>query len=141
MTRRRGFTLVELVVVVLILGIVAAVAAPRVVGTSRQAEEASLRRSLALFRDSVETHRARNGGRLPGEAGTEADLKADLAPYLRKFPANAVKKSGTVAVQTTGVPFTGTVGGGSGWRYDNVSGEVVANSNGTASDGRRYYQW
>src|SRR5688572_4410607 len=82
---RCAFTLIELVVVILILGILAAVAAPRLLGASRTAQESSLKQSLAVVRDAIERYAAQNQGRLPGDAGTQADLKADLAPHLRKF--------------------------------------------------------
>ena len=136
--RRNAFTLVELVMVVMILGIISAVAAPKVAGVGSGSKEVALRTDLGLLRDAVNLYSAVNAGALPGDAGTETDLKADLAPFLRKFPTNAVKGSAVVAMQTAGVPMTGTVNGSVGWRYDNKTGQLIANSNGTSSDGTRY---
>ena len=140
MRRRKGFTLVELVVVVLIVGVLAGVTAPKMFDTAGDARESALRQTLTVVRDAIELHRARAGG-LPGNAGTEADFKADLVPYLRAFPKNPMKDDDTVSVKTDGAAFTGTLSGSIGWRYDNQSGEIIANSNGNGSDGRRYWQW
>ena len=141
MTRRAGFTLVELVVVVVVIGILAAVAVPKLLRMTDTATETGLLQDLAVVRDAIELHTAQNGGKLPGDAGTEADFKADLARYIRKFPANPVKNSAAVDVRATGAAFAGAVGTGEGWRYDNKSGQFIANSNSTSSDGvRRYWE-
>ena len=135
-----AFPLLESVVVVLIVGILAAIAAPRMFDAAGDARDSALRRNLAAVRDAIELHKLR-AGRLPGEAGTEGDLRADLGPFLQPFPPNPVKDSSSVSVKSDGTPFTGTVGGGFGWRYDSRSGEIIANSNGTAGDGLRYWEW
>ena len=116
MTRRTGFTLVELVVVVTVIGILAAVAVPKLVRAAGTATENGLLQDLCVVRDAIELHSAHNGGKLPGDAGTEADFKADLAPYLRKFPTNPVKNSAAVDVRSTGAAFAGAVGTSQGWR-------------------------
>ena len=139
MSNRRGFTLVELVVVVLILGILAAVAVPKLLKTTTRASENSLRQTLSVLRDAIERYSVANTGKLPGDLGTEADLKADLKPYLRNFPKNPIKDSAIVSVQTTGALMTGTVNGSPGWRYDNKTGQILANSNGTVIDGSLRY--
>ncbi|WP_261342766.1 hypothetical protein [Posidoniimonas polymericola] len=43
-------------------------------------------------------------------------------------------------MKTTGTALS--VGGATGWCYDNQTGEFIANSNGMSSDGvRRYSEW
>jgi prepilin-type N-terminal cleavage/methylation domain-containing protein len=59
--KRNGFTLVELVVVVLVLGIIAAVAAPRMFGTVDQAKESSAATLAAIVRDHINLYYAVNG--------------------------------------------------------------------------------
>ena len=127
--QKSGFTLVELVVVVMILGILAAVAAPRLLETSDTASENGAKQTLAVIRDAIERHSAQNAGALPGDAGTPADFIADLDPYLRgdSFPSCPVgNQNNQVSVQT--VALTGPTGT-QGWIYSNSTGEFHINSN------------
>ena len=129
--KRRGFTLVELVVVVLVLGIIASVAAPKMFDTAGDARTNGTHQSLAVIRDAIELHRAQNGT-YPGNAGTDADFKADLKPFIKGgFPKNqitAAANDGTVAVQTAGTALS--AGGAQDWKYDNTTGEFIINTTG-----------
>lgn len=123
---RAGFTLVELVIVVLILGILAAVAAPKMFDTAGDARTNSTRHSLMVVRDAIQLYRAQNNA-LPGDGGTEADLKADLVPFLNgPFPTASVGNTGdTVRVQTSGAALSAS--GTESWAYDNTTGELIVN--------------
>lgn len=126
MEKRQGFTLVELVVVVMILGILAAVAAPKLLGTSGTATDNGLRQTLNVVRDAIERYAAENGGQFP--PGT--DLAAELKPYLRgNFPTCPVgAKDATVNVSAAD-PLT--VSGSQSWAYSTETGEFIVNSSAT----------
>ena len=123
---RRGFTLVELVIVILILGILVAVAAPRMFDTAGNAKSSSTRHSLTVLRDSIQLYQASTGA-LPGDLGTEADLKADLATMLNgPFPRAEVGNTGdSVRMQTSGAALS--LAGTESWAYDTLTGQLIVN--------------
>jgi general secretion pathway protein G len=126
MRKQTGFTLVELVVVVMILGILAAVAAPKLLGTSSTATDNGIKQTLAVVRDAIERFTAEHGGTFP-RSDTDANFKLDLKPYLRgTFPTCPVGNIATVAFSTANpLVVTGTTGG---WIFSSGSGEFAVNS-------------
>jgi len=129
MVKRQGFTLVELVVVVMILGILAAVAAPKLLGTSGTATDNGLRQTVSVVRDAIERYAAEHGGKFPGT--TDATFKSELIPYLRgAFPTCPVgtNKNNLVDVVATGSPLGVNAGASTGWRYCYGTGEFIVNS-------------
>lgn len=103
MSKRNAFTLVELVVVVLILGIIAAVAVPRVMRSTASAGESALKQDLAAVRSAVELYASDHNGIFPGfladglgsTAGSEAAFKSQLTNYTKADGAASVDKDTT----------------------------------------------
>lgn len=136
MSTRKAFTLIELVVVVMILGILAAVAAPRLLDTSGGATDNGIRQTLAVVRDAIEMYSADNAGALPGADGTEATFKSDLDPYLRgstfpKCPVGA--KNDSIKITTTNTAITGAATPIEAWHYNNQTGEFIVNFTGATN--------
>lgn len=127
---RRGFTLIELVVVVLVMGILAAVAAPKMFDTATTAKVNSTRQSLMVVRDAIELYKAQTGA-YPGEAGSGTDLQTDLSTYLKgPFPKSSVPGAGggaDVRYVTSGTG-TGAVSGTQDWAYNNQDGSFTINA-------------
>lgn len=120
-----------MVLVVLIVGILSAIAAPKMFDTATDARLNATRQSLVIIRNAIELYRSQNGG-LPGDKGTAGDFKSDLTPYLQgRFPENQLpgpSEPRKVKMETTGAPLK--PGGSRGWRYDNVTGEFIINVSG-----------
>jgi len=126
--KRSGFTLVELVVVVLILGIIAAVAAPKMFNVASDARRNTTMESLNVVRDAIELYNAQNGA-YPGP--DEATFKLQLKAHLRgPFPTcHLADPINNTVVVSTGDPLTVQVGG-AGWGYNATTGEFIINVSG-----------
>ena len=119
---RSGFSLVELVVVVLIMGILAAVAAPRMFDKMNDAQISSTKQSLAVVRSAIDLYRVEKDG-------YPADPSADLGDFMKgSFPRCEVlgdNGNANVKVLTTDplVPTTDT----ESWLYNASTGEIIIN--------------
>jgi prepilin-type N-terminal cleavage/methylation domain-containing protein len=131
MRKQNGFTLVELVVVVMILGILAAVAAPKLLGTSSAAADNGIKQTLAIVRDAIERYAAEHGGTLPGaDNDTEAEFLAEVGPYLRgQFPKCPVaSEDNEIRVVASATGFAGEDDPTKSWAYCTENGQFIVNS-------------
>ena len=87
MKKRRGFTLIELMVVMTIIALLISVVVPDYIGKMRRAEEAVLQQNLTVMRESLDKHYA-DTGRYPGSL---EELVAKH--YLRAIPKDPFTQS------------------------------------------------
>ena len=117
-----GFTLIELVIVIVILGILASVAIPKYEDMREQARVATLKGQLGSIRSSIAIQYARNA--LNGNA-TFPTLDGTIFADGR-VPKEPVNNSNTVKT-SAGIDNAG------GWQYNSTTGVVKANLNAYSS--------
>jgi general secretion pathway protein G len=139
MSAQRGFTLVELMIVVALLGILAAIVIPQFGSNTSEAKTSALSSNLAAIRKQIELYRYHHLEALPAAVGeTGADFTRRMTkqtdttgspgvrfgPYFLRMPVNPFNDLDTVRV--------GDAGAGAnthGWRFDPISGRFQADDN------------
>ena len=86
---RRGFTLVEMLLVITIIGILAALVIPKMMGRSEQARQAAVRADIASVKTALDAFEV-DSGFYPKSLGDLLDKPRDSknwrGPYLDKIP-------------------------------------------------------
>lgn len=137
----RGFTLVEILIVVVILGVLAAIVVPQFTSASETSRENATRMNLWRIRQQIEVFTEQHHGTLPtlerfAELMTQSSNMDHqtapvgtpgyaLGPYLREIPRNPYNALNSIG---HGEP------GSSGWYYDEQTGEFLANDSAARRD-------
>jgi len=140
--KHKGFTLIEMLIVIVVIAILALIVIPRLLGAGRKAKEASLRGDLHQMRNAIQQFEADMGdypadindlmsgkpyaGSATGGQGLDLDGNGYQGPYLRT-------PNGTLPVD----PFTNAAD----WTYTVATGEVHSASPLSALDGTAYVDW
>ncbi len=134
--RRKAFTLVELLIVVIILGILAAVVIPQFSDASTDTKYSSLGTNLATIRGQIELYKLQHNGTYPALAtfanqmtkktdadGTVNEAAGKFGPYLQRIPNNPFTNTNDVSTDAAGPTKA--------WYYNATTGEFKANDGGT----------
>ena len=166
---RRAFSLLELILVVVLLGIVAALTVPRFSRAEPRPEDPGVRERLSVLRSAIELyyydHGAYPGQRSDGThpAGSAEAVRSQLTaltdeegnvcqtrsascrygPYLRlgipPCPLTPTNSTGILMVPAT--PELVETAPEAGWAYNCETGDIAANSNMTDAEGVRYDEY
>ena len=87
MKRRSGFTLVEIMVVVVIIGLLAGIVGPQIIARLEEAKRTTARTQIKTFEQSLEMYRMRNSRYPTTQQGLEALVrKPTVAPIPANYP-------------------------------------------------------
>lgn len=90
--RQRGFTLIEIMVVVIILGILAAIVAPNVIGRVGEAQVTAARQDLRSIESALKLYRLDNFSYPTTEQGLEALVAKPADPSIRNWKGPYVER-------------------------------------------------
>jgi prepilin-type N-terminal cleavage/methylation domain-containing protein len=159
---KRGFTLVEILIVVVILGILAAIVIPQFTQASTEAKENSMCSDLQSLRFQIELYKCQHRDVAPAAATFESQLiyctKIDgttqgagskardgangyiYGPYVENVPANPFNRLNTIKANATVGPPAAAGDDTTGWQYCASTGEIYANDKGSTAAGTPHSQ-
>jgi len=123
---KKGFTLIELVMVIVILGILSAIAIPKFVDLTGEAKIGATKSGLGAMRSVIAIQYAETA--TSGTASFPSAITTDLFADER-IPTNKLNDAAGVGAVIS-VP-SGTATSANGWWYISASGKVGAYSDGT----------
>jgi len=163
--RRGGFTLIEMLIVVVILGILATIVVPQFSNASVNAKENMLKDELRYLRTQVVVYKAQHHDVAPGYPNgdrtatpTGPDFVAQMTkptnefgvtnsgatpvfkfgPYLSAMPGNPLTRLDGVWIVGDTDTMPDPTGADYGWIYKPLTGEIIANSTGADTSGNAY---
>jgi general secretion pathway protein G len=135
-----AFTLIEILIVVIILGILAAIVIPKFAGATTTSRKISLKGELRQIRGAIQLYRVEHRDTTPDLVGTNWDAvllytdtygntaaapdltvnpPVNCGPYLKDAPYNPLADSRIIDA---------AAGAGVGWVYDAATGTIQATS-------------
>ncbi len=127
---KKGYTFVEIIIVVVILAILAALVVPRLGGASTDPDLAALAATLQMVRTQLQYYKLQHKDTFPSLADWQEQMLGktkssgrswdggSCGPYLLQVPVNPLDGSRNIS--------PGQDGSG-GWSYDQTTGEFSSN--------------
>jgi len=145
MRNKKGFTLVEILIVVVILGILAAIVIPQFTDASTQSKVSSCQTTLSSLRSQIELFKIQHNDTPPALATFAADMTTEtekdsaatagddsgneVGPYIQQVPFNPWSA-------TTPQLVSDFAGGCNveGWVYDETTGDIWVGTAGAPAE-------
>lgn len=168
MTIHKGFTLVEILIVVIILGILGAMIIPQFSSATESARASMLMDDLRVMRSQMEVFKAQHQGVPPGfpncdtaQAPTEATVVTYITqsstaagataavgtagypygPYMREFPTNPFNGKSSMLIIPASGPLPVAPSDLYGWIYQPSTMTFKADCLGTDTNGVSYFNY
>lgn len=168
MKRARAFTLVEILIVVVLLGVLAAIVIPALAGGTTSARRSTLAMNVHLLRRFIPVYTSHHLETSPGypsgdrtadptlqtfidqatlcskrtgETALRGSLGYPFGPYLSKIPENPFNNLDTIEMLRDGQPFPAAADDEHGWIYKAQTGEIRPGNSGTDDSGTLYYDY
>ena len=142
--RRAGFTLIEIMIVVVILAILAATIIPQFSTSVNDSKVATMQSNLHTLRSQIQLYALQHGGLFPTITSAalpqltgNTDISGNLGsggvyiygPYVQtQIPVNPIDGHNTVTATAVFPPTAATSDGG--WLYDAATGQIAPNTTG-----------
>lgn len=167
--KSRAFTLVEVIIVVTILAILAAIAMPRFTESATRAKESAAKDLLHILRTQIELYKFDHSGTAPGyimgsvpapvtalynqfRGTSKADGSAVASrvpvdpyiygPYINEIPTNPFNSLSNIKIVANGTDIASAADGTtSGWIYIRETAKVALNWPGSDSEGKNHYEY
>jgi general secretion pathway protein G len=129
--RPHAFTLVEILIVVVILGVLAAIVLPQFAGATAAARSSNTDALLHTLRSQVELYRAEHNDEAPTLAQlwtvmvSKTDINGNVDPNGRYGPY-LVREPQNIFTNSVNVVAAGAATANDGWEYDETNGYITA---------------
>jgi len=164
----KGFTLVEILIVVVLLGLIAAIVIPMAANSTTTAKGSSLSHGVQMVRRYILVYRSQHqevapgypdgdmneapteqafidqitkSSRVSGETAAVGTAGYEYGPYLMRMPENPFNGRSTIQMLGDGEAFPLSGDDSHGWIYKASTFEIRPDNSGSDLDDKPYYEY
>jgi len=145
---KRGFSLVEVLIVIAVLGILAAIVVPEYQDQTEKAKESAAKDNLRILRDAIERYAIEHNDVPPGYMGNDPAAFANFnifcnqlvknGEYLSEIPENPFNNENSVQIVSGDFPEADEE---QGWMYKPSTREIRIDKAGTDSEEKPFSEY